>query len=241
MGDDDLASAPETGTGGMRLDLARRLGAEALGTAFLIVAVIGSGIMASRLSPSDVGLQLLENAAATAGALIGLILIFGAVSGGHFNPVVTLVDRAYGTISNRDTGLYIVAQIIGGCLGAMVANLMFDLPAVEWSTTTRSSGALWLSEVVATTGLLLVIHGCVRTGRADVVAFAVGIWIGGAYWFTSSTSFANPAVTIARTLSDTFAGIKPSSAPMFILMQLVGAAIALVLIRFLFPREVADG
>ena len=130
--------------------------------------------MASRLSPDDIGLQLLENAAATAGALIGLILIFGAVSGAHFNPVVTLVDRAFGSISTRDTGLYIAAQIIGGCLGAVVANLMFELPAVEWSTTERSSGALWLSEVVATVGLLLVIHGCVRTGRANVVAFAVG-------------------------------------------------------------------
>ena len=193
--------------------------------------------MASRLSPDDVGLQLLENAAATAGALIGLILIFGAVSGAHFNPVVTLVDRLFGTITTRDTGLYVVAQIVGGCLGAIVANLMFELPAVEWSTTTRSSGALWLSEVVATVGLLLVIHGCVRTGRAGVVPFAVGLWIGGAYFFTTSTSFANPAVTIARTLSDTFAGIKPSSAPMFIVMQLLGAVLAFVLIRFLYPTE----
>jgi glycerol uptake facilitator-like aquaporin len=195
--------------------------------------------MASRLSPGDVGLQLLENAAATAAALIGLILIFGAVSGAHFNPVVTLVDRGFGSISNRDTGLCIGAQIIGGCLGAIVANLMFELPAVEWSTTTtRSSGALWLSEVIATIGLLLVIHGCVRSGRANVVAFAVGIWIGGAYWFTSSTSFANPAVTIARTLSDTFAGIKPASAPMFIVVQLVGAVLAFGLIRYLYPTPI---
>lgn len=150
--------------------------------------------------------------------------------------MVTLVDRAFDTISTRDTGLYIVAQIIGGCLGAIVANLMFELPAVEWSTTTRSSGALWLSEVVATIGLLLVIHGCVRTGRANVVAFAVGLWIAGAYWFTSSTSFANPAVTIARTLSDSFTGIKPSSAPMFIIMQLLGAGVAYSLIRFIYPN-----
>ena len=232
----ELADLPETGTGEIPAELSRRLVAEALGTGLLIVAVIGSGIMASRLSPSDVGLQLLENAAATAGALIGLILIFGSISGGHFNPVVTLVDRAYGTISSRDTGLYVIAQIIGGCLGAIVANLMFDLPAVEWSTTSRSSGALWLSEVVATIGLLLVIHGCVRTGRAGVVAFAVGLWIGGAYFFTSSTSFANPAVTIARTLSDTFAGIEPSSAPMFIVMQLLGGVLAFFLIRFLYPN-----
>ena len=165
--DAELAVRAETGTGQLRLDLSRRLVAEGLGTAFLIIAVIGSGIMASRLSPSDVGLQLLENAAATAGALIGLILMFGAVSGAHFNPVVTLVDRLLGTITTRDAGLYVIAQTIGGCIGAVIANLMFSLPAVEWSTHARSSGALWLSEVVATIGLLLVIHGCVRTGRSE--------------------------------------------------------------------------
>ena len=234
----DLAQQPETGTGALGLDLARRLVAEALGAGFLLIAVIGSGIMASRLSPEDTGLQLFENAAATAAALIGLILVFGAVSGAHFNPVVTLVDRAFGAITTRDAGLYIAAQVVGACLGAMLANLMFDLPAIELSTKTRSSGTLWLSEIIATIGLLLVIHGCVRTGRANVVAFAVGIWIGGAYWFTSSTSFANPAVTIARTLTNTFAGIKPSSAPMFIVMQLVGAGIAYGLIRFLYPGRV---
>ena len=157
------------------------------------------------------------------------------MSGAHFNPVVTLVDRAFGAISTRDSALYVAAQIIGGCLGAVLANLMFELPAVEWSTKERSSGALWLSEVVATVGLLLVIHGCVRGGRATSSPFAVGLWIGGAYWFTSSTSFANPAVTIARTLSDSFAGIEPSSAPMFILMQLIGAALAFGLIRYLYP------
>jgi glycerol uptake facilitator-like aquaporin/protein-tyrosine-phosphatase len=235
--DDQLDVEVETGTGALGLDLTRRLAAEALGTGFLVVAVIGSGIMASRLSPDDVGLQLLENAAATAGALVGLILMFGAVSGAHFNPVVTLVDRLSGTLTTRDGIAYVGAQVVGGCLGAIVANLMFELPAVEWSTTSRSSGALWFSEVVATVGLLLVIHGCVRTGRASAVPFAVGVWIGGAYFFTSSTSFANPAVTIARTMSDSFAGIKPSSAPMFIVMQLVGAAVAFVLIRFLYPRR----
>ncbi len=234
-----LDHLPEAGTDAIPVDLSRRLVAEALGTGLLIVAVIGSGIMASRLSPDDVGLQLLENAAATAGALIGLILIFGSISGAHFNPVVTLVDRAFGTIGSRDCGLYIVAQVTGGCLGAIVANLMFELPAVEWSTKQRSSGALWLSEIVATVGLLLIIHGCVRTARADVVAFAVGLWIGGAYWFTSSTSFANPAVSVARTLSDSFAGIEPTSAPMFIIMQLIGGAIALALIRFLYPNPEA--
>jgi glycerol uptake facilitator-like aquaporin len=235
-----FAREPEIGTGALRLDTARRLAAEALGTGLLVVAVIGSGIMASRLSPTDTGLQLLENAAATAGALIGLIWMLGAVSGAHFNPVVTLLDRSLGTISTRDAGLYIAAQVVGGCLGAIVANVMFELPAIDWSTSVRSSGALWLSEVVATAGLLLVIHGCVRSGRGGLVAVAVGVWIGGAYFFTSSTSFANPAVTIARGLSDSFAGIKPSSAPMFIVMQLAGAAVALVLIRFLFPRTVPD-
>jgi glycerol uptake facilitator-like aquaporin len=234
--DEALASATETGTGALRLGLIRRLAAEALGTSFLIVAVVGSGIMAERLSPNDVGLQLLENAAATAGALVGLILMFGAVSGAHFNPVVTLTDRLLGTIATRDAGLYVAAQITGGCVGAVVANLMFELPAVEFSTKDRSSPALWLSEVVATVGLLLVIQGCVRTGRARAVPFAVGAWIGGAYWFTSSTSFANPAVTVARTLSDTFAGIAPSSAPMFIAMQLVGMVLAFGLVRLFYPH-----
>lgn len=235
-----LADLPETGTGELHLTLARRLVAEAIGTALLVVAVIGSGIMASRLSPDDVGVQLLENAFATAGALAGVIFMFGAVSGAHFNPVVTLVDRLFGFISTRDTVFYAIAQTIGGCVGAMVANVMFELDPIKLSSHARSSGALWLSEVVATIGLLLVIHGCVRTGRASAVPFAVGTWIGAAYWFTSSTSFANPAVTAARTLSDSFAGIKPSSAPMFILMQLVGAALAFGLIRFIYPDPVKE-
>jgi arsenate reductase len=236
----DLEYAVETGTGELHLALLRRLVAEALGTALLIIAVIGSGIMASRMSPNDVGLQLFENAAATAGALIGLILMFGAVSGAHFNPIVTLVDRLFGTISTRDTVLYTVAQTVGGCVGTILANLMFSLTAINVSTRTRSSGALWLSEVIATVGLLLVIHGCVRTGRSTAVPFAVGAWIGGAYWFTSSTSFANPAVTVARMLSNTFAGIKPSSAPMFILMQIGGALIGFVIIRFLYPHNASE-
>ena len=218
-------------------DLSRRLVAEALGTCLLIIAVIGSGIMASRLSPGDIGLQLLENAAATSGALIGLILMFGGVSGAHFNPAVTLVDRLLGKFTTTDTIFYISAQTAGGCLGSIIANAMFERPAFEWSTKVRSSGALWLSEVVATVGLLLVINGCVRTGRAAAVPFAVGTWIGGAYWFTSSTSFANPAVTVARTLSDSFAGIKPSSAPMFIAMQILGTGLAYGLVRFLYPHD----
>jgi arsenate reductase len=232
----ELSVEPETGTGQLRLDLIRRLAAEAFGTGMLIVAVIGSGIMASRLSTGDVGLQLLENAAATAGALAGLILMFGEVSGAHLNPVVSLLDRLLGTTTTRDAALYTAAQVVGGCAGAMLANLMFQLPAVNVSTKTRSSGALWLSEVVATVTLLLLIQGCVRTGRAKVLPFAVGAWIGAAYWFTSSTSFANPAVTIARTLSNTFAGIAPSSAPMFILMQLIGAVIAFGLVRLFYPH-----
>ena len=236
VADEELSLETETGTGGLRLDLPRRLAAEALGTGLLIVAVIGSGIMASRLSPGDIGLQLFENAFATAGALVGLILMFGAVSGAHFNPVVTITDRLLGTVTTRDTVLYVCAQVVGGCLGAMLANIMFELPAAEFSTHHRSSGALWVSEIVATVGLLLVINGCVRSGRASVVPFAVGVWIAGAYWFTSSTSFANPAVTIARTLSDTFAGIAPSSAPMFIVMQFAGMVLAFGLIRFFYPH-----
>ncbi len=236
----DLSVEPETGTGQLGLDLTRRLAAEAFGTGMLIVAVIGSGIMASRLSTGDVGLQLLQNAAATAAALIGLILMFGEVSGAHFNPVVTLLDRLLGTTSTRDSGLYVAAQIVGGCAGAMLVNVMFELPAIDISTKTRSSGALWLSEVVATVTLLLLIQGCVRTGRAKAVPFAVGAWIGGAYFFTSSTSFANPAVTIARTLSDTFAGIAPASAPMFILMQLVGLVIAFGLVRLFYPHSQSE-
>ena len=218
-----------------QVGLARKLTAEALGTGLLIVAVVGSGIMAQRLSPDDVGLQLLENAAATAGALIGLILMFGSISGAHFNPAVTLSFRWFGDHTNTETAAYIGAQIIGGCVGTVIANLMFDLSAVNVSTKVRSSGSLWLSEVVATAGLLLLIHGIVRSGRSSTAPFAVGAWIGGAYWFTSSTSFANPAVTVARTLSDTFAGIKPSSAPMFIVMQLVGVTVAVALVGFLYP------
>jgi glycerol uptake facilitator-like aquaporin len=219
------------------LALGRKMVAEALGTALLIIAVVGSGIMAQRLSPTDIGLQLLENAAATAGALIGLILMFGAVSGAHFNPVVTLSFRFFGGLTTLEAIAFIGAQIIGGCFGALVVNVMFDLDAINVSTKVRSSGSLWLSEVVATVGLLLLIHGIVRSGRSDTVPFAVGAWIGGAYWFTSSTSFANPAVTVARTLSNTFAGVKPSSAPMFIVMQTIGLVVALGLIAFLHPID----
>lgn len=240
----DAAATPVTAAGPGTVDLPRRLVAEALGTAFLVLAVVGSGIMATRLT-DDIALQLLANAAATTGALIALIWTFGAVSGAHFNPAVSLVDRLTGAMSTRVAAGYAFAQIVGGCVGTIVANVIFELPAVELSTRTRSSGALWLSEIVATIGLLLVIHGCVRGGHRNVVAVAVGVWIGGAYWFTSSTSFANPAVTIARTLSDTFAGIRPSSAPMFIAMQLIGAVLAAALVSYLFAAtdtsEAHDG
>lgn len=222
--------------------MSTRLLAEAIGSGFLVLAVIGSGIMAENLSPDDVGLQLFENAAATAGALIALIIMFATVSGAHFNPAVTLVDRLLGNLDNREAGSYVVAQIVGGCLGAILANVIFlDFDNVEaavfLSEKTRDGAPILVSEVVATIGLLLVIHGAVRHGKPYVVAVAVGVWIGGAYFFTSSTSFANPMVSIARTLSDTFAGIAPSSAPAFIVMQLVGALIAWAIIPTLFFHD----
>jgi glycerol uptake facilitator-like aquaporin len=220
-------------------ELARRATAEGVGTALLVAIVVGSGISAQRLSPASVGLELLENSIATGAGLVALILALGVVSGAHFNPVVTLADRILGGTTTRDASAYIVAQIAGACAGAIVANLMFDLPAVTLSTHTRSSSGLWLGELVAAFGLLLVILGVVRAGRASVAAFAVGGYIAAAYWFTSSTSFANPAVTIGRMLTDTFAGIAPSSAPMFIVMQLLGALLAVGLGVFLFPGMLA--
>ncbi len=221
--------------------LGRRIAAEFVGTAFLLAAIVGSGIMAETLS-TDPGLQLLQNALATAGALTAMILALGPVSGAHLNPAVTLADRAFGGLTNRETIGYITAQISGGIAGVIIANLMFDLPAATWSTTARSGSHLWLAEAVATLGLLLVIFGLVRSGKASVAAFAVGGYIAGAYYFTSSTSFANPAVTIARTLSDTFAGIAPASAPGFVVAELVGVGIAVGFIRWLFPHleDVAD-
>lgn len=219
----------------MDRELARRATAELLGTAVLVAIVVGSGIAARRLSPGDVGLQLFENAAATGAGLVALILAFGAVSGAHFNPVVTMADRILGGTSSRDAGVYVVAQVSGACIGAMVANLMFDLPAVDLSVHTRASGPLWLGEAVATFGLVLVILGVVRAGRTTAAAFAVGGYMVAGYWFTSSTSFANPAVTVGRMLSDTFAGIAPGSVPMFVVMQVLGALAAVALGLFLFP------
>lgn len=216
-------------------DRPRRLVAEALGTALLTMAVVGSGIAAERLSPGDIGLQLLESAGATAAALVVIILTLGPVSGAHLNPVVTLATRAIGGMGTRDAMSYVAAQVAGAATGTVVANLMFSLPAAELSTLDRSSGALWCSETVATFGLVLVIFGMVRTGRSSLVAFAVGAYIGGAYFFTSSTSFANPAVTLGRSLSNSFAGIAPSSVPGFVVAQLIGGGLALVAVRALYP------
>jgi len=216
-------------------DLRPRLLAELLGTGLLVVAVIGSGIAAERLAPGQPGLELLINALSTAGVLVAVLLALGPVSGAHLNPVVTLAARAFGMLSTTDAAAYVGAQVVGGALGVVVANLMFSLPAVQLSTTGRSSPGLWLAEVVATFGLLLVVLGLVRSQRSSAAPFAVAAYIGGAYFFTASTSFANPAVTLARTLSDTFAGIAPSSAPAFVLAQLVGAALAVVTIRGLYP------
>ena len=221
--------------------LLRKAFAELLGSLFLATAVVGSGIAASSLSPRDVGLQLLENSLITGAALVALILALGPVSAA-FNPVVTLVERALGAIGNREAVVFISAQVVGCCAGTVLANLMFDLDAVSISTHHRGSGGHWLGEVVATFGLLLVVFGVVRSGRGRQVAFAVGGYITAAYWFTSSTSFANPAITVGRMLSDTFAGIAPGSVPMYVLMQLLGGALALGAVLVLYPdaSDVAD-
>ena len=215
--------------------LVRRLAAEFLGSAFLAAIVIGSGIAAQRLSPSDTGLQLLENSAATAAGLFAIILMFGPVSGAHFNPVVSFADAAMGGLSWRDAAAYLPAQVAGCVTGAVAANLMFGLSAVSISVKHRATGAHALSEVIATAGLILVIFALVRAGRAASAPAAVGAYIGAANWFTASTSFANPAITIGRMFSNTFAGIAPSSAPFFILAQLGGGIAGVLLIRFLYP------
>jgi arsenate reductase len=217
------------------IPLWRRLTAEFLGSAFLAAIVIGSGIAAQRLSPGETGLELLENAAATAAGLFTIILMFGPVSGGHFNPVVSFVDAAFGGLSWRDAAAYLPAQVAGCIGGAVLANLMFALPAVSISAKHRATPAHFLSEVIATLGLLLVIFALARSGRARSAPAAVGAYIGAAYWFTSSTSFANPAITIGRMFSDTFAGIAPSSVPAFIGAQIVGGVLAVVVIRVLYP------
>jgi glycerol uptake facilitator-like aquaporin len=215
--------------------LARRLSAEFVGTALLLIAVVGSGIAAERLSPNDIGLELLENSIATGAALAAIILAVGPVSGAHLNPAVSLADRLLGGLTWRETVAYCLAQVAGGTLGTVVANLMFSLSPVTISTKARSGPGLWLAEIVATFGLLLVIFGVVRSGRGKLAPFAVGAYIAAAYWFTASTSFANPAVTLARTLTDTFAGIAPESVVPFIAAQFVGAIAATALARWFYP------
>jgi len=215
--------------------LGQRVVAEFIGTALLLIAVIGSGIAAQNLSPGDTGLELLENAAATGTALVAIILAVGSVSGGHLNPVVSCADAFFGGLRRMELAVYCGAQVTGAIVGVIIANLMFALPAVSISTHQRSSPNLWFSEMIATFGLLLVIFGVARSGRSAAAPFAVGAYITGAYFFTSSTSFANPAVTIARTLSDTFAGIAPSSVIPYVIAQFVGAALAVVTVRVLWP------
>jgi glycerol uptake facilitator-like aquaporin len=224
--------------------LARRLLAELLGSAFLAALVIGSGIAAQTLSPGDVGLELLENAAATAAGLYAIILMFGPVSGGHFNPVVSLVDAALGGIRPRDALAYVPAQVAGCVLGAVVANGMFALSAISLATHHRASSAHLFAEAIATAGLVLVIFSLARTRRTSAAPAAVGAYIGAAYFFTSSASFANPAITVGRMFSNTFAGIAPASAPGFVVAQLIGGAGALLAIAILYPdvtpAEAAD-
>lgn len=223
----------------MSSHLRRRLLAEFLGSAFLAALVIGSGIAAQELT-DDTGLQLLENSAATAAGLFAIILMFGPISGGHFNPVVSLVDAHLGGITLRDALAYIPAQIAGCVSGALLANGMFALSAVSISDTHRATGAHLLAEGVATVGLLLVIFSLARTGRGATAPAAVGAYIGAAYWFTSSTSFANPAITIGRCFSDTFAGIAPASMPSYVLAQLAAGVVGAGLIRALYPGLKAD-
>ncbi|MGI8753939.1 MAG: MIP/aquaporin family protein [Acidimicrobiales bacterium] len=222
----------------------RRLVAELLGSAFLAAVVVGSGIAAQQLSPGAIGLELFETAAATAVGLYAIILMVGPVSGAHLNPVVSLVDAAFGGLRWRDALAYLPAQVAGCAGGAVVANLMFSQAAVSISTHHRATGAHFLSEVVATLGLVLVIFALARSGRGASAPAAVGAYIGAAYLFTSSTSFANPAITVGRMLSNTFAGIAPASAPTFIAAQIVGAGLAFAVIRALYPgvtpAEAAD-
>ncbi|TCC30696.1 aquaporin [Kribbella speibonae] len=225
----------------MTTSLWRRALAEGIGTGLLVAVVIGSGIAAAKLSPDDVGLQLLENAFATALGLAVLILMLGPVSGAHFNPVVSAADwwlgRRNGTgITGRELAAYVPAQVLGAIAGAVLANLMFGEAAVSWSTTDRSAGHLWIGETVATAGLIMLIFSLAWSGRAAVAPAAVGAYIGSAYWFTSSTSFANPAVTIGRAFSDTFAGIAPGSVLGFVFFQVFGAIVGAGLVAVLYPN-----
>jgi glycerol uptake facilitator-like aquaporin len=220
--------------------LARRLLAEFLGSAFLAALVIGSGIAAQTLSSTDVGLELLENATATAAGLFTIILMFGPVSGGHFNPVVSLADATFGGLSWRDALAYVPTQIAGCVVGAVAANGMFSLAAISIATHHRASSAHLLAEVIATAGLLLVIFSLARTRRSSMAPGAVGAYIGAAYFFTSSSSFANPAISVGRMLSNSFAGIAPASVPAFVVAQVAGGACAILAIRTLYPVSPAD-
>ena len=220
--------------------LARRLLAEFLGTGLLVAVVIGSGIAAQQLSPTDVGVQLLQNSLTTVFGLGVLILLFGPASGAHFNPAVSAVDWAIGRrtrtgLTGTDLAAYTIAQVLGGIGGALLANTMFGLDAVQISQHARAAPGLWIGEIVATAGLIALILTLARTGRAALSAAAVAAWIGAAYWFTSSTSFANPAVTIARMFSDTFSGIAPASVPLFVVFQIIGAALGASLALLLYP------
>jgi arsenate reductase len=220
--------------------IGRQAFAEFLGSAGLVVVVIGSGIAAQRLSPHDMGLQLLENAVVTGAGLAVLIVALGPVSGGHFNPLVTLVDRVFGGVSKQQLGAYLPAQLIGGVVGAVLANVMFGLHPITISTHHRSGGGLWLSELLATFGLIVLIFGLVRAGRTASAPIAVGAYITAAYWWSSSTSFANPMIDVARMLSNTFTGIAPASVPMFVVMQSLGATAGIVAISVLYPRVAAS-
>ena len=221
--------------------LPRRLFAEVLGTTLLLAAIVGSGIMAQRLSPADGGVQLLESVLAIGFALFALIVTLGPVSGAHFNPIVTLADAWFGGTDRRDIAPYLVAQVVGACLGTMLANMMFGLAAVQVSSHVRDANGMLLSEIVATFGLLVVIFGLVRSSRSQWVAAAVACYIVAACWFTESTSFANPAVAVARTLTDTFAGIAPQSVPGFVLAECAGAALAVIAVLVLWPTPSSEG
>ena len=218
----------------MTSDLRRRLTAEAIGTALLLAAIVGSGIMAERLSGGIVGIALLANTLATAAALVALILTFGPISGAHFNPAVSAADASQGGMAWREVPGYVAAQLAGAATGVWVAHLMFGERVFMWSLQARSGPAQLVSEFVATFGLLSVIWGCSRR-RSEAVPFAVAAYIASAYWFTASTSFANPAVTLARALTDTFAGIRPSDVPGFVAAQCAGALAATLLFRWLVP------
>lgn len=213
----------------------RQLAVEGVGTGLLVATVVGSGIFASQLSPDDTGLQLLENTVATVAVLVALILAFGPVSGAHFNPVVTLADVLLGGMARARSLAYVAVQIAGAVAGAVLANVMFELEPLQIATTERTGYGQWIAEVVATFGLVTVILGVVRSGRALLAPFAVGGWIGAAYWFTSSTSFANPAVTVGRMFSDTFAGIAPVDAGPFVACQVLGGLLAVTFARLVFP------